>query len=108
VKARIEPQARDELREAKRWYDEQKPGLGAELLDAVRTAVGRIQQSPHGFPLYAGFSDIRRAVVERFPYIVIYLVRNGVIRILVVAHQRQRPGKTRRAAASRRGSVPAR
>lgn len=42
----IEPQAAAELRDAANWYEEQSPGLGDRLLDAVEGALGRSGVSP--------------------------------------------------------------
>lgn len=102
MRARIEPQARDELREAKLWYEAQRMGLGAEFIDAIQATVKRIQESPHSFPFQAGSSDVRRAFVERFPYVVVYLVHKSVVRILVVAHQHRDPAYGEQASVRRR------
>ena len=36
--------------------------------------------------------DVRRFVMRRFPYNVIYHVASGELRILAIAHQSRRPG----------------
>jgi hypothetical protein len=39
---RIEPEAAAELEAAALWYDRQRPGLGADFLEAIDTALNRI------------------------------------------------------------------
>lgn len=101
MRARITPEARDELKAAKRWYDEQRPGLGAEFLGAVRAAVERARAMPLAAPLFHEGDDVRRALVERFPYEVLYLVKSQVLHVLMVVHQRRRPTSTERRARER-------
>ena len=82
------PQAEDEVLEAQRWYEEREPGLGGEFGDAVYEVVSRIADNPLAFPLVR--SEIRRAVLRRFPYAVYFRTfRDGVIVLSV--HGRQDP-----------------
>jgi toxin ParE1/3/4 len=70
-------------------------GLGVEFLDAVDSTLSRIAEMPHaGAPVKGVPPDlpVRRAPVKRFPYHVIYLEANGVIRVLAIAHDRRKPG----------------
>jgi hypothetical protein len=43
----LEPGARDELREARSWYEDAQPGLGDDLLAAVETTIGHILRWPN-------------------------------------------------------------
>lgn len=81
--------ARDELQEAVRYYNGERAGLGAEFRAEVRTAVERIRQFPEAWqPL----SDrTRRCLVHRFPYGVIYQVRDQEILVVAVAHLHREP-----------------
>ena len=91
---RIEPEAAAELEAAAVWYDHQRPGLGAEFLEAVDAALDRIVRWPHAAPRVPGVSaDVpaRKAPVTRFPYHVAYLEVPDAIRILAFAHDRREP-----------------
>jgi plasmid stabilization system protein ParE len=59
------PQAEEEARAARRWYEEQQPGLGERFATAIDETIRRIGSNPSAFPLIHG--EIRRAVVRRFP-----------------------------------------
>jgi plasmid stabilization system protein ParE len=81
--------ARDDLREAIRYYEAQRPGLGAEFRDEVRSALERIERFPEAWhPLSA---STRRCRTHRFPYGIIYQVRPDEILIVAVAHLHRRP-----------------
>jgi toxin ParE1/3/4 len=74
--------AKCDLDEARRWYEEQQPGLGREFLASVETALALICE----FPLIAPRVDprLRRARIKRFPYGIFYLVDGQTVRILAV------------------------
>lgn len=83
------PDARLELREAADFYDLERPGLGTEFLDEVERAIGRIVENPESSPVILG--HVRKCVISRFPFSVIYSVRDGVIRVSAFAHTSRRP-----------------
>jgi plasmid stabilization system protein ParE len=92
---RFEDEADAEYREAGRWYEARRTGLGMEFFDAVDAAPELIVRMPHaGAPVPRLPPDlpVRRAPVKRFPYHVIYLETHTTIRVLAVAHDRRRPG----------------
>jgi len=78
-----------ELAEAAAFYERECPGLGAAFLDEVQTALTALAQFPEGSPLLRG--RLRRTVLLRFPYALIYSLHGGQLRILAVAHEKRRP-----------------
>lgn len=82
--------ARDELEEATQYYEQQKEGLGEEFAREVENALDRIQKHPKAWtPLT---DDVRRCRLNRFPYGVVYTVRDDDIIIVAVMHLRRAPG----------------
>ena len=74
------------------WYDEQRFGLGQELLNTIRDALSTIQQNPAiGSPVAERLKS-RRLLVRRFPYSIVYLVEANQVLVLAIAHHAQRPG----------------
>lgn len=91
---RYHEKAEAELDEAAAWYDEQREGLGGEFIAAVDARIHQIVEAPKRWPLVAGS---RRALITRFPYVIVYRqLDDGMIQIVAVAHERRRPGYWRR------------
>jgi len=91
---RPEPEATDELEDAALWYEHKRAGLGVEFVEAIDAALDQIEHWPAiGQRVLHVPNDIpaRRCPVHRFPYHVIYLEWEGVIRILAVAHDSREP-----------------
>ncbi|MFO1082005.1 MAG: type II toxin-antitoxin system RelE/ParE family toxin [Reyranellaceae bacterium] len=84
----VEP-AEEELDHAIRWYGAQTRGLGEAFLMEVIAAARRIERFPEAWhPLGDG---MRRCRLRRFPYGLIYLVKDGDVIVLAVAHLHRRP-----------------
>jgi plasmid stabilization system protein ParE len=69
--------------------------LGSELLDEVQATLPLIGTRPHSFPRLQDVDatlEIRRALLARFPYALVFLVREDEVRVLAVAHAKRRPG----------------
>lgn len=72
------------------YYDAVRPHLGSAFLDAVQEATDYVQRVPlAGAPASSG---LRRVMVRRFPYYLLYVVEETRIFLLAVAHFRRRPG----------------
>jgi plasmid stabilization system protein ParE len=87
--------ASEELRRAIRHYEDERPGLGAELADLVEKvfrglASGILRPvTVPGIPLELG---VRRILLDRFPFAVVHADEPDAIYVVAVAHLRRRPG----------------
>jgi plasmid stabilization system protein ParE len=82
-------EAQDELDEAYAWYEQQRSGLGDDLLAAVREVLARIQDHPY---IYAEVHrGVRRGVIRRFPYGVYYRAESDRIVVIAVYHGSRAP-----------------
>ena len=85
------PATVDDLNRAVDFYDAQREGLGAECRVEIYRTVDVISDAPRRFRKVRG--EIRRCLVKRFPFSVLYrLIGNSKVRILVIRHHRQDPG----------------
>ena len=75
--------ADDEFAEGIAYYNLQSEGLGLEFAAEVKRALGRILQYPNAWTPVS--KRTRRCRLSRFPYALIYHVRDR--RILIVAVQ---------------------
>ena len=71
------------------FYDGQQPGLGESFRFAVEAAAGLISTQP-GIGGRVGRRQARRLIVDRFPFSLVYGVRNGVAEVYAVPHHRAR------------------
>jgi plasmid stabilization system protein ParE len=85
----IRPEAEAELAEAFDWYERHVPGLGADLLAAVDTAVDSILSNLLQHPVV--YRNARRALTRRFPYQVLFLVEADVVVVIAVFHGARDP-----------------
>jgi plasmid stabilization system protein ParE len=80
--------------EAASWYEARVAGLGSRLLAEVERALQTVAMSPGAFPRVADTAPelgLRRVLVPRFPFGLVFLPIRNEIRIVAVAHTRRRP-----------------
>ena len=85
------PSARAEFEAAAEWYESHADGLGEKFAHCIDEIVGRIEESPAGFPIWDGDRRFRRAVVRRFPYVLFYRELPNSIEVTAVAHGAREP-----------------
>lgn len=83
------PEARTEFEEGVRYYERQVAGLGARFRIDVRDGLARLRNWPLAAPIERG--DIRRLILTRFPYKLLYSVEPDRIYIVAVAHLHRMP-----------------
>jgi len=78
-----------ELQCAMDYYNQNKQGLGHEFLAEIKITVGRIADFPEAWQPLS--KRTRRCLTRRFPYGVIYQIRDEEILIIAVSHLHQKP-----------------
>jgi len=78
-----------EVLDAARYYNIQAFGLGDDFLDKISSAVQDIGAHPERWPVIR--FDIRRRLVHRFPYGLLYRVDSNEVVVLATMHLCQRP-----------------
>jgi plasmid stabilization system protein ParE len=86
---RFTPEADAELAEARQWYSHQRQDLDLEFMECIDDALSRIADNPHLFPLV--YRSLRRSVVRRFPFAVLYEVITDEIEVFAIFHSRRDP-----------------
>ena len=78
-----------ELTDAVDYYEDQRPGLGYEFLSEVEAAIDKIMQFPDAWtPLT---KRIRRILLKRFPFGLLYNVQDDTVIIVAVMDLRRNP-----------------
>ena len=73
------PEASAEFRDGESYYERQVPGLGTRFRADVRDALRRMRHW------------VRRMILSRFPYKLLYAVETDHIYIIAVAHLHRAP-----------------
>ena len=95
MRLEFHPEARAELRSAALWYDERRPGSGDDFIAEIAAALERFAAAPESCPIWLGtrLEDplIRKATVQRFPYVIAFEKHERHCLVLAVAHAKRRP-----------------
>ncbi|MGH9236930.1 MAG: type II toxin-antitoxin system RelE/ParE family toxin [Vicinamibacterales bacterium] len=81
--------AERELNETAQYYERESSGLGAAFLAEIEHTCAQITEYPEAAPAVLG--AIRRRLLRRFPYAVLYRLHGDSIRILAVMNLKRRP-----------------
>ena len=81
--------AERELNEAAAYYRQEQSGLGLAFIADVQWCADAILQHPEAGPIVRG--TVRRRLCRRFPYALLYTIREDRIRILAVMNLKRRP-----------------
>jgi len=89
----ILPLAKQDIRDAAIWYNEQQPDLGKRFIQFIRSKVKRISENPQLYVVR--YHAVRTAVVDVFPFMIHFLVNESDRTILIIAilHTSQSPEK---------------
>ncbi len=84
------PLAERELNDAAQYYESNGAGLGAAFLAEVERCCDGIVEYPGAGLVMTG--SVRRRLIRRFPYALLYRIREDQVRILAVMNLKRRPG----------------
>ncbi len=88
MRVEYHPEAAEDLNCATDHYNAIRMGLGDALRVEVYGAIERLTQNPNQLRIVE--NEIRRCLVHRFPYSVLFRVMSpDLIRILAIRHHRQ-------------------
>mgnify|MGYP001587010758 CR=1 FL=1 len=89
MKVRFLKTAQYEVDDAVAWYDSQSPNMGIQFLDDIDRAIRRIAAYPlSSVEIEQG---LRRCLLSRFPYGIIYGIDSETIIVVAVAHLHREP-----------------
>lgn len=86
----VKAEAVKDMAEAFNWYEEKRAGLGAEFLDEVEEYFHRISKAPEH---YQSHRNQRIAVLDRFPYKIVFEIEQGTIVVYAIYHDKRDPEK---------------
>ena len=93
MRIRFHDEARTEFLLAAEWYERERPGLGDEFIEQVSKGLETIASQPEAWPAWIEQTgtSLRRFVLPRFPYSVIFAARERELFVVAVAHGKRQP-----------------
>lgn len=91
---RVVSAAADELAAAAAWYESERPGLGARFRKSIERALDLLEAGivpGNNMPNALGRQGVRRLILRRFPFDIVFVERGDMIVILAFAHHSRRP-----------------
>lgn len=87
------PAALTEYMDASLRYEQQLPGLSLRFEAAIEDKLNKLLDNPFAHPIKK--AQFRQAVVDHFPFLVVYKVdeSRGIIYISAIFHMRRNPKK---------------
>lgn len=89
---RLSEEAEADVRDSYLWYEQQKVDLGEEFLMALDAAEKTIVRNPRASRIRFK-KKVRAHVVDRFPYLILYIIEQDDISVISVFNTHQHPGK---------------
>ncbi len=89
VKYSFHPEAETEFVKAVEFYEEREEGLGHNFAAEIYLTIERILAHPKAWPFIE--DDIRRSLVSRFPYGILYSEDRKEIFVVAVMHLHREP-----------------
>ena len=81
--------AKQELNDAVHYYELEHEGLGRRFKEEVKKAAIRISEYPKAWSVERG--DVRKCLLHKFPYKLLYSIEEDHIIVIAVAHQHRKP-----------------
>ena len=81
--------SKQELEDAVHYYELEYIGLGQRFKKEVKSALIRISKYPRAWSIER--DEVRKCLLHKFPYKLLYSIESDHIFIIAVAHQHRNP-----------------
>lgn len=81
--------AKLELEDAIAYYELEHSGLGINFKKEIQKNIERIKKFPLAASIERG--EIRKSLLHKFPYKILYSIESDHIFIIAIAHQHRKP-----------------
>ena len=86
----IREAAEQEFNDAADWYFIEDAMVSDKFVIAIETTLAKINRNPDAYPVVFG-NEIRRAVVNKFPFSIYFMVDDEFVSILSIFHNSRNP-----------------
>ncbi len=85
----ILPYAEKDINESITYFKEKTNGLEEVFIEQIDSSFNEILNNPEAFPIAK--YDIRKFVINKFPFCIYYIERDNALYILAVFHDKRNP-----------------
>lgn len=87
----VQELAKTDMRQARKWYNQQQPGLGKRLNQDMAGTLRKIANNPTSFSVR--YKVIRLSYFDTFPYAAHFYIDddNNTVYITAILHNRRNP-----------------
>ena len=86
----VHPEALEEAQAAYLWYSERSKDAGDSFIAELDRALDQVIERPQTWPSY--LHSTQRYLLRRFPFSVIYRLKDQEVQVIAVVHAKRRPG----------------
>jgi toxin ParE1/3/4 len=79
--------------DAYEWYEQERIGLGKEFLFELENTYDKITNNPTYNTYIDDKKELRDLHIYRFPFVVVYRIKNDTVEIISVHHTKKHPDK---------------
>ena len=83
---RFEKRFAEDLAVAIKWYEQVPAATREKLRKSIGDRVRSIRSLPESFQMLSGGRGHRGATIPGFPWMIVFRVENGVVRLLRIVH----------------------
>jgi plasmid stabilization system protein ParE len=83
--------ALQDVKEAKRWYKNQKPGIEIRFSEAIKVSIYKLQKNPFAYAIR--YKNVRISHPKSFPYGIHFCIDDIKLQIVIIAivHNKRHP-----------------
>ncbi|NOQ36591.1 MAG: type II toxin-antitoxin system RelE/ParE family toxin [Methylococcaceae bacterium] len=89
MEIKFHSRAEAELDDGYDYYQQQKPNLEKKFIREIHAAIQSIRRNPEAWQIIEG--NIRRCLVKRFPYGIVYQISEKEVFIIAIANLHREP-----------------
>lgn len=89
MRVAFHPEARTEYLNAVQYYAEQKSRIAENFVNVIESGISKLSEAPDRHKIIE--SPVRRFLVNRFPYAILYEIESDQVLIWAVMHCRRHP-----------------
>lgn len=92
IRIELHPEVYEEIVFSMQWYEERALNLGYEFLEQINFSIQRISEEPEVWSFYDSKKKLRKFLIHRFPYAIIFIYEFPILKIIAVANLKRKPG----------------